>query len=273
MSITLYTAPDCMRCKIVKSFLAERGMDYAAVDFKADADVFNKFYRENRKAIYRNPEGVEFPLFQEGEVIRQGSGEVVAWLLSRGGLDGCVTRSDLLHGKISGLYPSQCPPEQEENFLTLVRHLAAGGLDVWLQTDGRNPDLLEKLLAVKGTHVILNIVGSPETAQAVFGGAPTREDLAKTIGLVQATPDGVIRFFAMPVPAEDGWRWPDRKDAEAGARMVAEACASPTLPFGIAAATAETPGGLHGLEPLTEQDMLAYRSAIRRHLFKADVTR
>lgn len=62
MSITLYTAPDCIRCKIVKAFLAERGLPYDTVDFKADAPVFNTFYRTNRKAIYRNPEGVEFPL-------------------------------------------------------------------------------------------------------------------------------------------------------------------------------------------------------------------
>ena len=61
MSITLYTAPDCLRCKIVKGFLAEHQIAYETVDFKADAQTFNTFYRANRKAIYRNPEGVEFP--------------------------------------------------------------------------------------------------------------------------------------------------------------------------------------------------------------------
>lgn len=73
MGITLYTAPDCIRCKIVKAFLAERGLAYDTIDFKADAQEFNTFYRANRKAIYRNPEGVEFPLFSDGEVIKQGS--------------------------------------------------------------------------------------------------------------------------------------------------------------------------------------------------------
>ena len=66
MSITLYTAPDCLRCKIVKGFLAEHQIAYETVDFKADAQTFNTFYRANRKAIYRNPEGVEFPLFDDG---------------------------------------------------------------------------------------------------------------------------------------------------------------------------------------------------------------
>ena len=82
MSITLYTAPDCLRCKIVKGFLAEHQIAYETVDFKADAQTFNTFYRANRKAIYRNPEGVEFPLFDDGTVIKQGSGDVIAYLLS-----------------------------------------------------------------------------------------------------------------------------------------------------------------------------------------------
>ena len=82
MSITLYTAPDCIRCKIVKAFLAERNIEYGTVDFKENAQEFNTFYRTNRKAIYRNPEGVEFPLFFDGETVKQGSGEIIAYLLS-----------------------------------------------------------------------------------------------------------------------------------------------------------------------------------------------
>ena len=78
------------------------------MDFKADAQTFNTFYRANRKAIYRNPEGVEFPLFDDGTVIKQGSGEVIAYLLSGHALEGAVTRSDLLHGWIfpASTFPS-----------------------------------------------------------------------------------------------------------------------------------------------------------------------
>lgn len=126
MSITLYTAPECIRCKIVKAFLAERDIPYATVDFKADAQEFNAFYRANRKAIYRNPEGVEFPLFNDGQVIKQGSGEIIAYLLSGHVLEACITRSDLLHGKIGGIYPSQCPDGQEENLCILVDRLGCG---------------------------------------------------------------------------------------------------------------------------------------------------
>ena len=203
MGITLYTAPDCIRCKIVKAFLAERGLAYDTIDFKADAQEFNTFYRTNRKAIYRNPEGVEFPLFSDGEVIKQGSGEIIAYLLSGHTLEACVTRSDMLHGKIAGLYPSQCPAGQEDNFAVLVDRLAAGGLQVWLQTDGRKPELLEKLLKTKDVHVVCNLVGGPEASTKIFGGAPSKEELAKTIALVQATPDG----GALSGHAASRWRW------------------------------------------------------------------
>lgn len=274
MSITLYTAPDCIRCKIVKSFLAERGLDYGTVDFKADAQTFNTFYRTNRKAIYRNPEGVEFPLFDDGEVIKQGSGEILAYLLSGRVLECCVTRSDMLHGKIAGIYPSQCPDGQEENMLTLVDRLAKGGLQVWLQVDGRKPDLLRKLLAIKDVHVILNVVGSSAATERIFGGAPTREALAETIELVRATPDGFIRFFAVPQPGEDGtWAWPDRAEALAAAKMVFEACNAPTLPYVIDAVTPDMAWDMHGLEALPEQALLVYRSASRQFLFKADVAK
>lgn len=273
MGITLYTAPDCIRCKIVKAFLAERGLTYDTIDFKGDAQEFNTFYRTNRKAIYRNPEGVEFPLFSDGQVIKQGSGEIIAYLLAGREFECCVTRSDMLHGKIAGLYPSRCPDGQEENFEILVSRLAAGGLQVWLQTDGRKPDLLEKLLKIKDVHVICNIVGGVEATTKIFGGAPTKEELAKTIALVQATPDGLVRFLAMPLPTDDGWGWPKREDAAAAAKLVAEACAQPTLPYSIAPVTADMVWDMRGLDPLPEQNLLMYRSASRQHLFKAEIAK
>lgn len=273
MGSVLYTAPDCIRCKIVKDFLAEKGQEYRAVDFKGDTETFNKFYRTYRKAIYRNPEGVEFPLFQDGDVIRQGSGEILAYLLSGHGLEGCVTRSDMLHGKISGLYPSQCPDGQEENFQTLVRRLAEGGLQVWLQTDGRKPELLEKLLCVKNTHVLCNMVGGAEATTKIFGGAPSADELGATIRLVSNTPDGAVRFLVMPLPDDSGWSWPRREDAAAAAKMVAAACGQPTLPYTITPVTPEMTWDIRGLEPLPGENLLMYRSAARQHLFKAEIAR
>jgi hypothetical protein len=211
-------------------------------------------------------------LFDDGQVIKQGSGEIIAYLLSGHVLEACVTRSDLLHGKIGGIYPSQCPDGQEENLCILVDRLAAGGLEVWLQADGRKPALLERLLAIKGVKAVLNVAGGPAAAAAVYGGAPDAASLAASIKLVQDIPGGGVRFLARPLPGADGqWAWPGREDARDAAKMVAEACGQPTLPYRIEALPPDTAVDLHGLDPLPEQNLLMYRSAARQFLFKAEI--
>lgn len=278
MSITLYTAPNCIRCKIVKEFLAERGMGYEGIDFKADATAFNTFYRARRKDIYRNPEGVEFPLFDDGTVLKQGSGEILAYLLSGRVLEAAVTRSDLLHGWISGLYLSQCPAGQEDNFATLVTKLAQGGLEVCVQTDGRRPDLLERLIREGHmTKIQLNILGPASVYEAIMGNAPGKDELGKTIELVRAFPNHEIRLLVSPVPrgpnTAEGTTWLTRNEAAEAALMVFEACNDHQLPYSIAAVTAEMPQGMAGLDPVPDPMFLKYRSASRDHLFMADVAK
>lgn len=271
MSITIYTAPDCLRCGIVKAFLAEKNIPYATVDFKEQKDAFNTFYRANRPAIYRNPEGVEFPLFHDGSVVRQGSGEIIAYLLSGRALEVCVTRSDLLHGWISGLYPSQCPAGQEDNFTELVRHLADGGLQVHLQSDGRKPDLTERLLAAGAvSRLTVNVLGPASVYAALFGEPVACADLARTIDLAKSFPNGEIRLLVSPVPRENGAiSWLTKEEAREAACAVAEATGQPGLPFSIAAVTKFMPQGLCGLEEFDQ--FLPYRSAVRAHLFKAEI--
>lgn len=275
MGITLFTAPDCLRCKIVKSYLAEKNIAYDTIDYKAQKDEFNTFYRTNRPSIYRNPEGVEFPLFYDGEVIKQGSGETIAYLLSGHALEACVTRSDLLHGWISGLYPSQCPDGQEDNFVELVRHLANGGLQVYLQADGRKPELLERLLKAGNiAKLSLNILGPAEVYASSFGGPVSKEELSKSIELVRAFPKGEIRLLVSPTKRADGsWTWTSKEEAAEAAKMVAEASGDQQLPFVISAVTEEMPQGLQGLEPFSQSLMLPYRSACRNHLFKTDIAK
>ena len=271
MVISLYTAPDCLRCTIVKAFLAEKKLPYAAIDYKERKDEFNAFYRGNRPAIYRNPEGVEFPIFHDGKVVRQGSGEIIAYLLSGRALEGSVTRSDLLHGWISGLYPSQCPAGEEDKYAELVRHLADGGLKVHLQSDGRRPDLLERLLAAGNiSRLSLNVLGPAEVYAASFGASISKADLARTVALAEAFPKGEIRLLVSPVKRADGSvSWLTKQEACEAAKMVAEATGLPGLPFSIAAVTDLMPQGLLGLEPFAQ--FLPYRSAVREHLFRADI--
>ncbi len=274
MAITLYTAPDCIRCKIVKAFFNDRGIGYDTIDFKAQAEEFNTFYRTNRPKIYRNPEGVEFPLFYNGEIIRQGSGEVIAYMLSGDALKnaGAVTRSDLLHGWISGLYLSCCPKDQEENFLTLVKHLASGGLTICMQTDGRNSALLEKILALNVIEKLqLNILGDNAVYESLYGTGIDSADLAKTIELVKGFKNSEIRYLASPLTVDGAVSWPTRAMALAAGKMVYDACGDHQLPVTVAQVTAEMPQGMQGLKPVEDAMMLKYRSALRENLFKAEI--
>ena len=116
-----------------------------------------------------------------------------------------ITRSDLLHGWISGLYLSSCPDDHEENFMEVVKHLTAGGLKVCLQSDGRKVKFLEKLFMSQGVcKVQLNIIGSNEVYETMFGQSLTQQGLTKSITLVQASNCGEIRFLASPIIKE--WR-------------------------------------------------------------------
>lgn len=274
MSITLYTAPNCIRCQIIKNYLADNNISYNTIDFKNDKEVFTTFYRAYRSEIYRNSEGVEFPLFYDEKNVRQGSGIILSYLLAGHDMDASVTRSDLLHGWISGLYPSLCPQKHNDDFLTITKYLAKGGLKVFLQPDGRNPELLERLIT-SGTieKVTLTILGEKD----VYGSNKSslkEDELAKSITLVTAHPQGTIRILVSPVKRSDGqWSWSTKEETVEAALMIATAAKAPTLPVEIGCVTEHMPQGLHGLEPLPKEALLQYRSACRKYLFKADVAK
>ena len=266
MSITLYTAPDCLRCKIVKAFLDERGHKYTTFDFKEDKDIFNKYYRANRPSIYRNPEGVEFPIFDDGSVIKQGTGEILAYLLSGRELESCVTRSELLHGWISGLNVSACPAGQEDNCTTLVRLLAKGGLTVELHSDGRRADLLGRVLGEGHvSRMVLDVLGPAALYPVIAGGELPLDDLKQSIALTRAHADGLIRVLASAYAGGDGMTRVTPAEAAEAAKMVLDACGDRMLPVFVEAQQAP------GLEKLEDQALLPYRSKVRASLVKAEI--
>lgn len=271
MSIVLYKAPNCLRCNIVKSYCDDNGIAYEAYQLDTDKDTVNAFYRTQRARLYRNAEGAEFPMFHDTDhdEVRQGTGLVLAWLLAGHALDAAVTRSELLHGWISGLDVSRVPDAQEDNFLTLLRLLAQGGLEVCLRSDGRRADLLEKILAEKlAAKMCLDIPGPASVyPEAVGGPAPSPEELKKSIELTRACPNHVIRLLLRPLRTETGgWRWLSPAEAGEAAKMVAEASGAITMPFGIQL----SPETAEGLEPLGD-NLLPYRAKARNFLPKTEI--
>ena len=272
MAITLYRAPNCIRCRITHEFMDARGINYGSYDLEADKDIVNGFYRANRKYLHRNETGVEFPMFHDddGDVVLQGTGVIIAYLLSGKALGdaGAVSESKMLHGWISGLNVSKVPAGEEDHFVELITALSKGGLQVVLDSDGRNADLLERLINTGClTRIRLNIPGPASVYPAAGGGeAPSREEPGKSIALVRAFKDTVIRLDLEPIAQADGsLAWLSPADAALAGKMVAEACGDMMLPFGIQASTEP----VKGLDALT--NLLPYRSKVRAALPKTDI--
>ena len=272
MAITLYRAPNCIRCRITHEFMDARGINYGSYDLEADKDIVNGFYRANRKYLHRNETGVEFPMFHDddGDVVLQGTGVIIAYLLSGKALGdaGAVSESKMLHGWISGLNVSKVPAGEEDHFVELITALSKGGLQVVLDSDGRNADLLERLINTGClTRIRLNIPGPASVYPAAVGGeAPSREEPGKSIALVRAFKDTVIRLDLEPIAQADGsLAWLSPADAALAGKMVAEACGDMMLPFGIQASTEP----VKGLDALT--NLLPYRSKVRAALPKTDI--
>jgi len=268
VSITLYTGQNCNRCVILKEFLTSRGQSYTAYDFQEDKEVFNPFYRAHRAALHRDEENrLEIPIYDDGVVVKQGIGEVLAYLLAGEGLSTCVGTTWDLHGWISNINVSSCPGGEEEHFLTMLRLLTKGGLKVILDADGRRPELLEKVLKEGlAARLVLNIFGPAALYPDIVGGPLVLGDLKKSVALARSVKDSVIRILVAPyrnsscelvrlAPAQAG----------AAAEFVFEACADRMLPLFIEA----LPGD--GLPELREQDLLPYRAKVRNSLVKAEI--
>ena len=139
MSITCIPHPTAYGAKSSKAFSPNIRSLYETVDFKADAQTFNTFYRANRKAIYRNPEGVEFRCSTTARSSSRAPGKSSPTCCparprrARSRAATCCTA-----GFPASTFP-QCPAAEEDHFVELVQQLAKGGLTVCIQTDGRNP--------------------------------------------------------------------------------------------------------------------------------------
>ncbi len=94
MENTIYSATGCVRCKITKNYLKENNITFEEFDFKAAGkEAFAQFYRANRSQVFRDNDGVEFPVFTDGKNIRQGTSVIIGYLIAGDGLSGYIGRS------------------------------------------------------------------------------------------------------------------------------------------------------------------------------------
>lgn len=269
MEFSLFSATGCMRCNIVKSYMKDNSISYQEFDFKADGkDEFNTFYRKNRPHIFRGKEGVEFPILFDGEKVIQGVGVIIAFFKEKRLLEGSVARSDLSHGWVSGLNISSLTPDMSDDFLAVIEYLRSHGLKTLIETDGRNSEVLSRLVDNSLVDRLdFKLKGPAGLYEEITGTSLDETGLEYSLTLAGKCPEYQIILPLEPFLRSGGQRdiiAPE--EASKAAAFVEKATGSKTHPFfikkSIPADEADT---------ITKPNLFKYRTACRRYMVKTDI--
>lgn len=279
MGNTLYTATGCSRCKIAKNFMNEHKIPFQEVDIKFEGkDAFGQFYRNNRTAIFRGKEGIEFPIFTDEITIRQGVGVVLSYLHAGTKLDGFIGRGELSLGWLDGIHVSEGDFLLVDDLITVLSYIRKGGLKLQLNTDGRNASVLEKLLKHKlGDRVVMEVKAPLNLYAAALNKEIDPQEIKRTIRLVAKFPEYRFQTTVAPVVLqEEGMktiRYLMPEEIEKTARLIQEETGSNKQPYLLRLFDPEQclDDRLRLVEKMPSNALFAYRSAARRHQVSTDI--
>lgn len=206
MSYVLFTATGCTRCKIVKKFMTEKGIEFAEKDMKGDGkEEFKKFYSANRPSITRGQDGVEFPVLTDGEEIRQGIGASLAYLSAGKDLDGFFAVGTLHKEWVDGIYPGSGNLQYAEEFIEVLKYLKKQGMKLQIETKGENSQLLSRILEEGLTdRLIMKVVGPAALYSSILGKPVDISDIQRSIALTAQFPNYQFQTEIVPVLRQDG---------------------------------------------------------------------
>ena len=279
MSITLYTAAGCVRCRMVRQFLKERGLTYRDHDALGEGkEAFRSFYQVNRQKIYRGADGVEFPLFCDGDVIRQGLPGVIAHLIAGSSLTGFFTHNRK-HGQwIDGIHVSGGEPTYGEEFQEVLIYLNKQGFKIQIDTNGLNADLLASVIEHKlADCVIMEVKGSLDLYGLLLQPPVDPAEIEKSIILVSNFSD--YRFFTTiaPIvrqpgdPPEISYITPE--EVAQAAKLIKTATGDHRQPYGLRFLDPKNADDerLRTCEVLSSSALFQYRTLARKHQFKTEI--
>ncbi len=278
MTHQIFSATGCARCNITKRFMKENGIDYEEYDFKADGkDTFAKFYRAHRGDIYRDKDGVEFPIYTDGRVIRQGVSVVIGHLIAGDGLDGFIGRSALHGDWIDGLNISGGDPSRTEELLQVMAYLKQNGLKTLLTTDGHNSAVLRAVQEKNlGDQIIMEVKGPAKLYEALTGKIITPDELKASISLVAQFPN--YRFYTTlaPLVEKDGTiRFITPEEIGETAKTIEAATGSKKHPYELRSFDPAMAADvrLKSQEPLPSSALFKYRTAARRYMVMTEIAK
>jgi glutaredoxin len=276
MAYQIYTATGCARCQITKRFMKENDIGYEEYDIKADGqEAFSEFYRANRSMIYRDKEGVEFPVFTDGYVIRQGVGTVIAHLIAGDKLTGFIEQS-LLHGEwIDGFNIAGGDQQNSEGLLKVLAYLKQNNLKIQVSTDGRNAAVLESVHDQSlADRVVVEIKGPANLYGPLTGNAIDESELADTIALAVRFPEYQFHTEIAPLEREDGSaEYLTPQEIGETARQIEAATGSKKHPYTLRIYNPQHAENdrFKSIEPLPVGAMFKYRTAARRYMVMTEI--
>jgi pyruvate formate lyase activating enzyme len=279
MSITIYSAPGCLRCKIVKQFLNDSGRTYqevAALD--EGRNDFRTFYQKHRDQIYRGPDGVEFPIFNDSETVRQGLPAVLAHLIAGPSLNGFF-KPGALHGQwVDGIHISGGDRAHGEKFLEVLILLKKQRLKLQIDTNGVNAILLEQVLERNlADRVVMEVKGPLELYDSLLEQPVDPDEIIRSIALVSRCDDYYFYSAVAPIFRGKGdLEQPDYitpEEIAGAARLIKEAAGDNRQPYKLKALNPRTADDamLQGCETLAKNQLFKYRTMARKHQFKTEL--
>ena len=279
MTKTLYTATGCIRCRLVRQLLEERGLTYRDYDALAEGkDAFRSFYQANRQRIYRGPDGIEFPIFYDNDVIRQGLPEVAAYLMAGSSLSGFFTTGQR-HGQwIDGVDVSGGDPANGKEFLEVLAYLKNQGFKIQVDTNGVNADLLATVIEHNlADYILMEVKGALDLYSLLLPQPVEPTEIEKTIRTVSTFSQ--YHFFTniAPIvrqpgdPPEISYMTPE--EVAQAAKLIQTATGNNRQPYRLQFIDPENAKDLQlrSCEALAQGERFKYRTQARKHQFKTEI--
>jgi pyruvate-formate lyase-activating enzyme/glutaredoxin len=281
VTYTLFTATGCARCKIAKKFMDEKGIGYEEHDISGEGkDLFAQFYRNNRSSVYRGKEGIEFPVFTDGTIIRQGVGVVIAFLRAGTRLDGFIGRSELSHGWMDGVHVSGGDPALADDLVDVLGFVKRYGLKLQFDTNGKNASVLQKLLDQGlGDRAVMNLKGPLALYKDLRGEEIDPQEIRRTMELVTKLPEYRFETTVAPVFGQGGesgsTRYLTPEEIGDTAKWIKDVTTSNKQPYVLRVFDPETSPDqrFKTIEKLNPNTLLRYRSAARKHQVLTEIER
>jgi pyruvate formate lyase activating enzyme len=279
MPITIYSAKGCLRCKIVKQFLNDSGRTYQDIDALGDGrKPFREFYQNNREKIYRGQDGIEFPIFNDGETVRQGLPMVLAHLFAGPALNDFF-KHGLLHGQwVDGIHISGGDPAHGEEFLNVLTLLKKQRLKLQIETNGVNASLLEQVLERDlADRVIMEVKGPLELYDSLLQQPVDPQEIGGSIARVSQCDDYYFYTTIAPKIRKKGdheqFSYITPEEIAETALLIEEAAGDNRQPYRLRAIDPQASDDpkLQGCEALAKNELFKYRTMARKHQFKTEL--